>query len=54
MKDPALSKSHKGKRVLWATEFVAKTHVDWKKSVFSDLEKISLNGPNCSQCYWQD
>ena len=51
--EPALSAKHK-RHVDWVKKKVTWIMGKWETVVFSDEKKFNLNGPDRSQCQWQD
>lgn len=53
-KAPRLRKSHRLARVRWAKEHLNRGLTHWRKTVFSDESRYTLDGPDGPQGYWSD
>ena len=51
---PTLSEKHKDARLLWARKPFAVSASFWRRTVFSDEKRKTLDGPDGLAFYWKD
>ena len=51
---PGLTRAHKQTRLCWARSMVRKGDALWRKVVFSDESRFTLDGPDGYSAHWQD
>ena len=53
-KAPSLSITHRQKRLDWARQMTRKGERFWRKVIFSDESRFTLDGPDGLSSYWRD
>ena len=53
LKAPAITDQHKAAHLSWAKDHLVRGASFWKRIIFSDEKRWTLDGPDGLACYWK-